>query len=88
MFRTGDYGRIADGNIYYEGRADSQVKIRGHRVDLTEINAIINKLDELVSVCVVLSYKAGEPEQVSLIDRGKLSLLNKLTQPSRFVGVR
>lgn len=67
MFRTGDYGRIVNGQLYYEGRADSQVKIRGHRVDISEINAIINRLDDLVSTCVVLSYKAGEPEQVSQI---------------------
>lgn len=64
MFRTGDYGRIAEGQLYYEGRADSQVKIRGHRVDLSEIHAAISRLDELVSICVVLSYRAGEPEQV------------------------
>lgn len=66
MFRTGDYGRIAKGQLYYEGRADSQIKIRGHRVDLSEINAAINRLDDLISTCVVLSYKAGEPEQVSI----------------------
>lgn len=66
MFRTGDYGRIVKGQLYYEGRADSQIKIRGHRVDLSEINAAINRLDEMISTCVVLSYKAGEPEQVSI----------------------
>uniref|UniRef100_A0A0P6E9S3 Ss-alanyl conjugating enzyme n=1 Tax=Daphnia magna TaxID=35525 RepID=A0A0P6E9S3_9CRUS len=62
MFRTGDYGRIINGQLYYFGRADSQVKIRGHRVDLSEINAAI-EWNKLVSTCVVLSYKAGEPEQ-------------------------
>jgi non-ribosomal peptide synthetase component F len=39
MYRTGDYGRIVNDMLYFEGRADSQVKVRGHRVDLTEINA-------------------------------------------------
>jgi acyl-CoA synthetase (AMP-forming)/AMP-acid ligase II len=64
MFRTGDFGRILNDQLYYFGRADSQVKIRGHRVDLSEINAAI-EWNKLVSTCVVLSYKAGEPEQVS-----------------------
>ncbi len=66
MFRTGDFGRILNDQLYYFGRADSQVKIRGHRVDLSEINAAI-EWNKLVSTCVVLSYKAGEPEQVSTI---------------------
>lgn len=65
MFRTGDYGRIVDGQIYYEGRADSQVKIRGHRVDLNEIITAVNRVEQ-VSFGTVLCYKAGEPEQVSL----------------------
>lgn len=62
MFRTGDYGRIIAGQMLYEGRSDSQVKVRGHRVDLSEVYNSINQLPE-VSVCVVLCYKPGEPEQ-------------------------
>ena len=63
MFRTGDYGRMINGQIYYEGRADSQIKVRGHRVDLNEVNAVVNHLEE-VSFATVLCYKPGEPEQV------------------------
>ena len=42
LYRTGDYGRMRpDGNIEFQGRADSQVKIHGNRVELGEIeNAI------------------------------------------------
>lgn len=29
--------------VYYEGRTDSQVKVRGHLVDLKEIDIIISK---------------------------------------------
>lgn len=28
---------LSDGSLRYDGRTDSQIKIRGHRVDLTEI---------------------------------------------------
>lgn len=66
MFRTGDYGRIVNDQLYFEGRADSQIKIRGHRVDLNEVSHAINELDE-VSFGGVLCYKAGEPEQVIFI---------------------
>lgn len=65
MYRTGDYGRIVNGQLYYEGRADSQIKVRGHRIDLTEINAVVQQLEQ-VSKGIVLCYKPGQPEQVSL----------------------
>lgn len=63
MFQTGDYGRIVNNQFYYEGRADSQVKVRGHRLDISEINTTINKLENVLTA-TVLCYKAGEPEQV------------------------
>src|SRR5712691_9361227 len=37
IYRTGDIGRIREGEIEYLGRADHQVKIRGFRVELGEI---------------------------------------------------
>lgn len=38
LFRTGDLGRfITDGRLEHHGRRDSQIKIRGHRIETSEI---------------------------------------------------
>lgn len=42
IYRTGDLGRMTEnGEIEYHGRADTEVKIRGHRVDLAEIDNVL-----------------------------------------------
>ena len=40
-FRTGDLGRLINGDIYFNGREDTQVKIRGHRIELSDIESVI-----------------------------------------------
>ena len=54
MYKTGDLGKwLANGSIEYIARLDTQVKIRGHRIELDEVEAAMNKLGEVNSSCVV-----------------------------------
>lgn len=39
VYRTGDLGRMTEWGVEYMGRADDEVKVRGKRVDLGEIEA-------------------------------------------------
>jgi amino acid adenylation domain-containing protein/non-ribosomal peptide synthase protein (TIGR01720 family) len=44
LYRTGDYGRVLkDGQFEYLGRRDQQVKIRGVRVELAEIEELLRR---------------------------------------------
>lgn len=62
LYRTGDFARIVKGSLIYEGRTDSQVKVRGHRVDLSEVEQAVAAVPG-VDKSVVLCYKPGETEQ-------------------------
>jgi thioesterase domain-containing protein/acyl carrier protein len=55
VFRTGDLGRLrADGEIEYLGRGDRMVKVRGFRVELGEVEAVLSR-HQAVDQCVVLA---------------------------------
>ncbi|HET9138966.1 AMP-binding protein, partial [Actinophytocola sp.] len=58
VYRTGDIGVWgADGLLRFRGRADRQVKVRGHRVEPAEVEAQIRRLLPEVADCRVLSRR-------------------------------
>lgn len=61
MFKTGDLGRVdADGNIEFVGRRDDQVKLRGYRVELAEVeSALLASKDVLAAACTVREETPG-----------------------------
>ncbi|HEX6717999.1 MAG TPA: amino acid adenylation domain-containing protein [Pyrinomonadaceae bacterium] len=63
LYRTGDLGRyLPGGTIEFLGRRDTQVKIRGHRIELSEIEAALGR-HPAVREAVVLAHESGlEPE--------------------------
>jgi acyl carrier protein len=63
LYRTGDRVRyLADGNLEFLGRLDSQVKIRGHRIELAEIEQVLGE-HESVANAVVVVWDRGDGEQ-------------------------
>ena len=61
LYKTGDLVRwLPGGNIEYVGRNDSQVKIRGHRVELGEIESRLLKFGQIKQVVLIVSGDDGD----------------------------
>lgn len=55
VYRTGDLARyLPDGRIEFLGRADYQVKLRGHRIEPGEIEALLDQLPGIRQAVVIL----------------------------------
>lgn len=60
-YRTGDlgyYGR--DGELYFSGRKDFQVKHMGHRIELEEIEHSMNQIQGLEKSCCLMDYRKNQ----------------------------
>src|SRR5581483_11858546 len=63
LYKTGDWARyLPDGNIEYLGRLDHQVKLRGMRVELGEIEAVLKQYPA-IREALVLVHEAAPDDQ-------------------------
>ncbi|MBP3701850.1 MAG: amino acid adenylation domain-containing protein, partial [Lachnospiraceae bacterium] len=99
MYRSGDLGRLrVDGTIDFMGRADSQVKIDGQRVELDEIRCAmlesglasqavpvpVKNQDGSVELCAFyVKEKGKEQETEAEMQRHLSSCLTKYMVPAR-----
>jgi acyl-coenzyme A synthetase/AMP-(fatty) acid ligase len=96
MYKTGDMAEIQeDGEMYFAGRKDFQIKHMGHRIELEEIERGINAVDGVErSICTydadkkrITAFYTGAMEKKEL----HLKLKEKLPVymvPNRFSHVR
>ena len=65
FYATGDVVRILpDGSYGFIGRRDSQVKIRGNRLELSEVEALIRKIDGVSDVTARIRKLDGNNELI------------------------
>ena len=68
IYATGDIVRfLPDGTLGIVGRRDSQVKIRGNRVELTEVESVIRSMDDIEDITVQLANNNGNNELIAYI---------------------
>jgi amino acid adenylation domain-containing protein len=68
MYRTGDIVRqLPDGTLCYQGRLDNQIKIRGYRVELGEIEAVIARFPGIKNAAVKIFQKGSSSTLVAYI---------------------
>lgn len=67
FYRTGDIGRFrADGSVEYLGRRDQQIKIRGQRIELGDIEHRIGRHPAVAAAAVVVHGAAdGDPRLIA-----------------------
>ncbi|WP_175284885.1 non-ribosomal peptide synthetase, partial [Pseudomonas syringae] len=100
LYKTGDVGRwLANGALEYLGRNDFQVKIRGLRIEIGEIEAALALCAGVREVVVVaraddpaqpdskrlVAYLCGEPAPAEQLRKELLKLLPEYMVPSAFV---
>jgi amino acid adenylation domain-containing protein len=93
VYRTGDRGRYrADGAVEVVGRADDQVKVRGFRVELSEVEAAVRAQAGVTQAAVVyheprralVAYVTGEADP-SAVTAGVRARLPDYMVPSTVV---
>ncbi|MGW0873050.1 amino acid adenylation domain-containing protein [Streptomyces sp. NPDC002740] len=61
FYRTGDLVESRNGRLVYLGRADRQVKIRGHRIELGEVEAAVAAVPDITEASAVVVGGAENP---------------------------
>lgn len=68
LYKTGDKGYyLYDGNIRYMGRDDEQVKIRSHRIELTEIVSNLCRHRSIKDALVIVSERSDYKQLIAYL---------------------
>ncbi len=101
LYHTGDMVRLLpDGNLEYVGRIDDRVKYNGYRIELQEIERVVEQSPAVVQACVSLEQQgsgqqltayvkldSGDDRVLAEVKRRAAAFLPEFMRPSRWVAV-
>lgn len=64
-YRTGDWGRVRGGLVFFEGRMDGQIKLNGYRIELGDMEANLHALPEVADAVVLPIEKQGKVDSLA-----------------------
>lgn len=64
-YKTGDLGRFRDGLLFFEGRADEQIKLNGHRIELADVEINLRALASVRDALVIPLIKDGAAQSLA-----------------------
>lgn len=74
-YKTGDIGIIDGDYLYCLGRSDNQIKLNGYRIELEEIEKVINNITGVNNSCVVAKKdKSGKVKHLKAFVCGDVTL--------------
>jgi len=83
LYRTGDRARLrADGVMEYLGRRDDQIKVRGVRVELGEIEAAVASHPQVVSSAVKIHERTSPQDLTSMVHCSRCGLPSNFPEVS------
>ena len=56
-YRTGDWGRIKNGLVFFEGRMDAQIKLHGYRIELGDVEANLRAIRGVYDAVILADMK-------------------------------
>jgi len=64
-YRTGDFGRLSDNLLFFEGRMDEQIKLSGYRIELGDVEANFRALAVVRDAVVIPVIKDGTAQSLA-----------------------
>jgi amino acid adenylation domain-containing protein len=92
LYKTGDFARwLPDGNVEFLGRRDEQVKVRGYRLELGEIESRLLGVEGVDTAVVIpkndqlIAYLSGQTQETNDLRQQLRQTLPDFMLPNQFI---